>query len=457
MGGGDQSAMQNKMIKDMDFKMKLAVVGKEQRDGKDCVWLEMSMNMKMPDPEKMMAGMMASVPPDRQEQLKAQMAASKKKMLKNPMVTKDGHMRVIMKMLVEKPDLKNPVTLNPIEMWKKQGDGPVVKTTAEDMAKFAKGESEYGSKKKTHTVSEMHSETESKSNLFGLSDEKRAQIEEVTDKSGQVAKMGKAAAGVIPGGQAAAAGLGVLGEMMAVVSDVSNVGVQSKTTMDMKQESTTESETKGVTKLLSSDSKVVGGEDLDVPGAGTVKAVHTQTAELKELTQTSKSKSENNMDFQVKKESHIGVDGGAQSTTGKVIGGVGSAVGSAADHLGLNKQVGFDAKDVNDQTRHIETNVVTKIQTEVTKDYWVSPEIPGMGLAKMVESSQEKDNDTQMDLKMGKDEQSAASNPYAQMGRNPMMAGLGGMGGASKQPKPKRITEMSVDQMGTSGAKSDFE
>ena len=457
MGRSDPGQMQNKMMKDMDFKIKLAVVGKEQRDGKDYIWMEMSMSVKMPDPEKMMAGMLASMPPDQQKKAKASMAKSKEKMAKNPMFSKDGRMKVVMKMLVEKPDPKNPVTLNPIEMWKKQGDGPVVKTTAEDMAKFAKGETEYASKKKTHTVEEMHSETESKRNLFGLSDEKRAQVEETTDKVGQVAKMGKAAAAVIPGGQFAAAGLGVLGEMMAAGSDIANIGIQSKTTMDMKSESTTESEQKGVTKLLSSDSKVVGAEDIDVPGAGSIKVVHTQTSEVKERTDTGKAKSDNKTDMKVNTETHVGVDGGAQSKTGKVIGGVGSAIGFVSDPFGRRKKAAQKQQDdmnknIADATGHIEVNTETKTQSEVVKDYWVSPEIPAMGLAKMVEATQEKDSDMKMDMKMGN--QDMANNPYAQMGGNPMM---GGMGGAPKQPKPKRIMETVIDQMGTSGAKSELE
>jgi hypothetical protein len=454
--GGDPG----QMMKDMNFKIKLSVVGAEKRDDKDYLWIEMAMSGNMPDIDKMMAGYMANMPPDQQAKMKEQAAKSKEQMKKMPMITKDGrHMKMVMKMLIEKPDPNSAIAVKPVEMWKLSGDNPVVKTTAEEMAAFGKGESESEHKKKSHSSDEMEMHSKMADQKVGLvSDEKKAQMEENADKFGQIAKMGKAAAAVIPGGQAAAAGLGVLGEMMDVTKDLSNLTVSIGGGMDIKSKSETKSEedTKTVNKLVSTDAKVVGAEDIDVPGAGTVKAMHTMTTEIHEQTTTSKVKSQTKSDTQVKADMHmnVGVDGGAQSTTGKVLGGMGKVAGFLSHPMG--KKADADPM-AGAQTVHqdIATDVtsVTKSTKEDDKEYWVSPEIPGMGLAKMMTTSQEKSSSQDTDVKVGMNGQAPAANPYADM-----MKGMQPMGGAAQQPeKPKTIVEMVIDKMGTSGAKSELE
>lgn len=452
------------MMKEMDMRMKLSVVGEEKREGKDCVWLEMAMTGKLPDMDKMMASyssQMAGLSAEQKAKIQEGMAKAKKKMASLPMRTKDGRIKVVMKILVEKPDPAKTVALNPIEVWKKQGDHPAVKLSADETRKFGRGESERTHKSKTHSASEfgMHSETETKANLMG--DEARAQVEETADKVGQAAKLGKSVAAVIPGGQAAAMGLGVLGELANMAKDVSNVGVDMKVTMDVraKSEVSSENETHMTTNLISQESRVIGGESVDVPSVGSVKTVHTQATEVRERIQESKSKMTDvklDMKTKVDVQGGVGVQGGAQSTAGKFLGAAGKGLAFVNDPFGRKKKRADQAsedmqKQITDGAANavngMETKSEMKTQETQTKDYWISPALPAMGLAKMEQATESGETETNV----------TQSGGAFGDGRNPMMGAGMGMGGGMKQPRqPKMTVVTTLDQMGMAGAVSEL-
>lgn len=460
----------NDMMKDM--RMKISVVGEEKRDGKDCIWLEVSINGKMPDLDKMMdgyKGMMAQMSEEQKQKVADSMAKAKKKMEKMPIRTKDGRLKMVMKILVEKPDPKAAVELKPIEVWKQQGDNPVVKLSGEDVAKFGKGESARTHKSKSRSTSdvEMHSETEMKQHL--VADEaKRAEISENADKVGQAAAMGKQVAQLIPGGQTAAMGLGVLGELSALTSDVANLQVEMKATMDVKAKTDVSQETEShtETKLVSRESSVIGGEEVQVAALGEVKAVHTQAKETRERVDTTKSKiTDAKIETNVKVDvsGGVGVDGGAKSMTGKAFGGLMKGAKFASDPFGLKKkkadqQAADTQKQISEGAssgiKGMETDAVSKTRQIEMKDYWISPAVPAMGLVKMEQSTQEGDTETSTSVQGGMYGQQGMD-MSAMQGMNPM-AGMG-MGGAPKPSKPKTVITTMIDQVGTTGAQSELQ
>ena len=227
-----------------------------------------------------------------------------------------------------------------------------------------------------------------------------------------------------------------------------------------------ENQTHTTNKLVSQDSKVLGAEDVSVPSGASVKAVHTQATEVHERIQETKSKMNNvKMETNVKMNvsGGIGVQGGAQSMTGKVLGGVGKGIGFINDPFGLKKkqadqQVADTQKQVGDGVAKGLNGMETKTETKTTetsvKDYWISPSIPGMGLAKMSSWQQSEQGD--MNVSQSGGMYGAGGNPMAMNGMSGMAGMMGGM--KPKRPaQPKVVTVMEIDQMGTSGAKSELE
>jgi hypothetical protein len=424
------------MMKDMDMKLKFSVVGEEKRDGKPYVWIEISFSGKLPDMDKMSEKMIKGMPADQVKNIKEKMAEAKVKMEQLPIRTKDNKMKMVMKMLIDKPDVNASIAmaLKPIEVWKKEGDNAAVKFTDEQMVAFGKTEET----KKTTDSAKSEAKIDSKMETGPLAGEENAakvgiaasKVDQVSSIANKIKLIPGAAA--IPGLNAVVGGLSLLNESMAVVNDVANL--QVKASMEGGVKTNVESESETTTRLVSKESKPIAMEEITVVSAGKVKALHTQTTEVREtVSKTKITKAE--IDIDVKTNVEVGVQGGAKSTTGKVAG----ALGKLSDPFGTKKKKNQGALDkmakgvgegAGKAITGMETTATTKF--EQMSDYWMSPQVPAFGLAKMVMTSQQKGTEIQQNVAM----------------QNQMM---------NQRQQPKTIMECTIEAMGDKGAISEIQ
>lgn len=427
-GGMDAGAM----LKEMDMKLKYSVTGEEERDGKPHVWLEIFCSGKKPDVDKLYGNMLGSLPPEHAKKAKAGLEKAKRQMAEQPMFTKDGKMKMAMRLLVEKPDPDSSVfmTFSPVEIWQKWGDQTAKQLPEQEVKDFSadskKSKEEYEVRLKKDGGS-VKSDIKSKPGMsmaFGVS--------------------------------------GIMGRSNAMTKRVEEIG---KVKMEEEKEE----------RVVSKEITPVGMEEIEVPVAGKVKALHLQVKIVKELITKAKTE-ELSMDRANLEKQQAEIKGKTQeemqeqmgaTKTGKLLGGAAKVGGFLSDPLGVKRKKGkAQAKQMEREMNEgmqaemhknfdgMQTTSGIKIET--VEDIWINPSVPGLGMAKYLTAQQEGGRETSMQLGAGASPemqqmmqaQLQMSQAYAQQ----YQQGAGGASGA----QPRTSTEMVLDAVGDAGAKSEF-
>jgi len=269
MSGAAQK--QKNTMANMDMQMKFSITGEEKRNGKPYVWMEMSYLAKSP------YGTGAN---------------------SNPFFTKDGKIRMVMKMLIDDP--RNPnmtmdFAIQPIEMWKIKGDNPAYKCSQGEVDTF-----------NLNNMTERDRQKKATGSTFM---ENVVKIPGVKSNPGmiRVAKMFQATSSA-------------QGDLQAKTQTVQQPSGGSSGGGDYSS------------RTISRETSVAPSmEDIEVPGAGKVSCLHFYEKTVKQ-------------DY----------------SNGQVVGG----------------------------------------KTETTTEYWFSPLMPGMGMAKMVSNTDAKGNSPKMTMEM---------------------------------------------------------
>ena len=407
---------------------------------------------------KKMEPMMKSMGQDKIAELKTKMEESKKKMKEQLIFTKDGKMKFVMKMLMEKPDAGKGLGqmnqfMKPLEIIKKMGDQPPVKLSQEQIEAFGKPERTTRQKDTTKMDTGVMKSEMNTGQIMG--EERAIRASQIADTMDQAAGIAKAVAKIpgamaVPGLNMAVGAIGVASEATAIISDIANMSIKVKSEFQAKGE--TEQETESTTRLLKRQTNPIGIEEVKVADGSSVKALHMQTTELREFeTRTKITKM--NMDIKAKTEVSMEVEGGAKSTTGKVM----KMAGKLSDPFGAKKKKQEQmqqsmadgiSKGTSDAVSGMEFG--GKMQHEQVQDVWISPSLPALGMAKLSVTSQDKETQTSVNAAEGSSnmsQQAAAYGQYsAQMGSQM----------SNKMEKPKSTMIMTIEAMGDSGAKSEL-